>query len=460
MMMRNVVLRCSVLLAALSIDLGSCNLTAGIDTLLSAPRLTVEQEQIYQALLAATNSGIKLKYPKSGEYLSAFTVYDFDDDGADEAIVFYEISNATAEENPLRICLLDQKDGEWRAVNDHTTAGAEVEWVMISKLGENERTNLIVGYSMVDGAEHTAEVMHYEDGTLVASLTSEYSFVDIRDLDCSGTNELVVIKSTTLTTVASARVYELDATGTYVSSPPITLPETFVELNRPVYGTIPTEDQRIAGTGLAMYLDGMTGATTMQTEILKFSDGQLRLQYSDSLVKMQYQDGSFTSTVRPVGYKCMDIDNDGEIEIPIQSVFYGYGSAEKTEQLFMTCWYVYRGGLLVRESASYYSLSNGYIFLLPEKWEKKVTAAVEQGETVFYEWDSTTVSADGKPVLKKPLLHLAVAENAEQSALLQADDYCLLRQNGDKFYLAKTEHPESNLAITESDLVFAMRYVS
>ena len=451
MIRSKLILKSAALLFALAPEWSGCNLTAGIDTMLSAPRLTVEQEQIYQALQRAAGSGISLKYPKSGEYLSAFTVVDLDGDGDDEAIVFYEISGASAEENPLRMCLLDQKDGEWRDVKDYTTAGAEVERISIQKLGDNPRTNLIVCYGMVDGAKYSAEILHYEDGGLQLSRSTPYSVMDVRDLDLNGSQELLVVNAATVSTAATATVYALDVSGSYYQSS-VELPDVFTDFSGVLYSKLPSDDPRTANSGLAVYIDGTTGATTMQTEVLTYADHKLSLQYADNAER-------FTSTTRSVGCPCMDIDSDGEAEIPVQTVFYGYSSAEESEQVPMTSWYICRNGALIRKKSSYYAKSSGYFFLLPEIWEKKVTAMPAANEVVFWEMDTEAASEDGKPVLKQPLLRIASATDSESAAELEKNGYLLLRQRGDLRCYAKIEDNKSALGICKSDLLFAMRYL-
>ena len=47
---------------------------ATIENLLTAPKLTQEQSEIYQALINSSGSSIKLKYPRGGEYRSAFVL--------------------------------------------------------------------------------------------------------------------------------------------------------------------------------------------------------------------------------------------------------------------------------------------------------------------------------------------------------------------------------------------------
>ena len=172
--------------------LSGCTFSTSIDGLLSPPKLSVEQEQIYEALRRAAGSNISLKYPKTGDYLSAFIVSDIDGDGEDEALVFYEKTLLQSEENALRLNVLDQINGSWRSVYDLAAGGAEVEKVMISRLGSNSRTNIIVGYSMVNRGERVLSVYDYRDGALTETLNSSYSLADVCDLDQNGENELLI----------------------------------------------------------------------------------------------------------------------------------------------------------------------------------------------------------------------------------------------------------------------------
>ena len=53
-----------------AVFLTGCTFATSIDNLLSPPKLSVEQEQIYNALTDAEGTAISLKYPKSGKFLS------------------------------------------------------------------------------------------------------------------------------------------------------------------------------------------------------------------------------------------------------------------------------------------------------------------------------------------------------------------------------------------------------
>ena len=109
--------KCLSAAASLSLLLTGCSFGATIDSLLVPPGLSQEQEQIYQALQNAVGKDIKLQYPTSGDYLSAFILSDFDRDGAEEALVFYDKTGLSAAENTLRMNILDKDGSSWRSVN-------------------------------------------------------------------------------------------------------------------------------------------------------------------------------------------------------------------------------------------------------------------------------------------------------------------------------------------------------
>ena len=148
--------------------LGGCGFSAGIDTMMKPPKLNVEQEQIYSALTERIGSKVSLKYPKSGDYLSAFIISDIDEEPTNEAIVFYERTGLTTTDEPsLRINILDQRKNGWESVYDYAVAdGSEIEKVMISKLGSSDKFNIIVGYSTINQSEKKVGVYQYEDGVL------------------------------------------------------------------------------------------------------------------------------------------------------------------------------------------------------------------------------------------------------------------------------------------------------
>ena len=440
---------CSLLLSLLTVQLPACSFNMNVESMLSPPRLTAEQEQIYQALQRSVGSQqISLKYPKSGEHLSAFTVADLDDDGSDEAIVFYESSRTVADENPLRICLLGQQNGEWKSIDEYHANGAEVDRIDITRLGAGSRMNLVISYSMVDGADHAAQVCYYNGDALVFDTPVPYTVMTMRDFDQDGTTELFVANAAKQNLAAAALIYILGEEGTLRLQSQVDLPESFTDIPRTIYCELPSEKGTDKVPGICM--DCLSGPKTVQTIVLSYEEKRLKQFYTDSADSQKSE--------RDRLYQTMDVDGDGEAEIPVNKNFYGYND-EDISPVLLTNWFVCRGGLLMREHASYYAAQDGFIFLLPKRWEEQVTAVPEDGEIVFYVIDPFRANPDRTPVLLKPLLRLAVVTDPITADAMQTDGYLLLRQQNGRYYLGKTEQGSKTLALSDSELLFAMQYV-
>ncbi|MDD7556893.1 hypothetical protein [Ruminococcus sp.] len=413
--------------------LSGCTFSTSIDGLLSPPKLSLEQEQIYDALRRAAGSSISLKYPKTGGYLSAFIVSDIDGDGEDEALVFYEKNLLRNEENALRLNVLDQIEGSWRSVYDLAAGGAEVEEVMISRLGSNSRTNIIVGYSMVNQGERVLSVYDYRQGELTETLNSSYSLADVCDLDRNGENELLIVCGQALSQSARAMTYVLAQDGSYYESR-VELNEAFTDFANLLYGN--------TAEGIpCVWLDGITGPSTVQTQVLTLENGVLTLLYSDK--------DSGIRTVRQSGYLTCDLDGDGVAEIPVNTLFPGYTDATESEQIPMTSWYECRGGRLMRKCSGYYSPARQFAFVLPRRWERKVTLKQDAlaEELVFYRLGR---SLEDSTV---PLLRLCVTDNADTAQDRLDNGYILLCSKNGLRYLAQLPDTGDELALTVSEAI-------
>lgn len=60
----------------------------GIESLLKPPKLSDQQNEIYTALQASIGKNITLKYPRTGDFTSAFLIANIDEESTQEAIVF------------------------------------------------------------------------------------------------------------------------------------------------------------------------------------------------------------------------------------------------------------------------------------------------------------------------------------------------------------------------------------
>ena len=420
--------------------LTGCSFSASIDTLMSPPKLSVEQEQIYNALTDAAGTSISLKYPKSGKYLSAFIVEDIDGDGGNEAIVFYEKTSLAVEENTLRINILDKDGDKWRSVCDTSADGTEIEKVIISQLGENERINLIIGSSLINRSEKNVSIYNYNNGIIERTFIEPYSFIDVTDLDKDETNEFLVLAGVSSGSPAVAEAYKLDAEGKYHKYS-AELSGSFTEFDSLNYGNIN------GNTGL--YIDAASGAGMLQTDII-YMDGS-------GIKKIFKEPQESLETLRSAGCNSFDIDGDGSLEIPVQTIAPGYEEVSESEQLKLTNWiFINENEKKERKYTSYYSVQNGYIFIFPEKWHNKVTVKRDaiNDELVFCALNENNQAG-------RELMRIFVAEDSASAGDRISTGYMLLHTKGDFSYLAYippyTENSDG-LSITEGDVAIGFKY--
>ena len=363
------------LITAAVMLLSSCS-AASVEELLSPPRLDGEQTDIYEALRTFTNGDIILKYPKSGQYRSAFVVRNLDNEPTDEAIVFYEIPNVS-DGSSLRLNFLDKHDGQWVSVYDFAASGSEVESVQFEDLGLGS-ASIIINYLMQSTSDRFTSVMAYRDGTPAELLNVRNIYTEILDANGDGVNDLFAIINERAAGVALTGIFE-SRDGELVRAGTTPLSSGLAGIKSVQCGSCSTDGTR------AIFID------------YAFSDGSFgtdavinagRSYYISPALTLDYTVRSSNSYTPYISSK--DVDDDGYIEIPSSVPFPEYEELPRSEQVNMTVWRALdrAGTLVVDKLRSFVGTKGDYIFIFPESWED-VTASVSISESTvtFSRWN-------------------------------------------------------------------------
>lgn len=401
-----------------SVFMAGCSLGGSVDSLLSPPKLSEEQNAVYDALIRSAGKDIRLKYPRSGDYRSAFVFANIDSEPDREAIVFYEKAGETEGGGNVRINIIDRRGGKWTSVYDHAGAGTGIDRIIFSELGGSGRQSVIIGYTLLSG-ERSVQVYDYEDGMLTSKYSDTYSTMFTADLERDGKNELILIRPGNQMKKASANLISIDPeSGDALETSSVALDESASEFVSVAAGYVGKETP-------AVFIDGLSGGQ-LTTEIIYSVDGQLRnpLYLGES--------GLIEKTRRPAGYTCTDIDLDGVIEIPTLSLFPGYSEDSAGTKLYSTDWNIFDNYSITKKYSSFYNIGEGYCFILPSRWDGVVTAKKDSatGEVVFCKFRSDLLNSTVE------LLRIAVASEEETGALLE-DGYMVLKSNNKTNYLVK-----------------------
>lgn len=372
-------LRLAALCVASVLFTGCSALNFSVEGLVDAPKLTKEQAEIHQALIESVGSNITLKYPRNGDYRSAYVIANIDDEPDNEAIVFYEYKEGS-KDNGMRINVLDtDDDGDWHSVKELHGAGTDIDKVMISSFGWSSEKKVLVGYQNPATDDKTLEIYRYSGGKFEKAGTDTYSILEMMDINADGMNELVAVQKTVNpeTEKVTAKASILTLENGEVKR------EQTIDMCDNVTAYVKSTKGMLDGGRSAVFIDSLNAEGLLQTELVYYRYSTLQNPIQQRKEKL------LAVGTRPSGYYCMDMDGDTILEIPTTKPMLGYENAVADEMLYMTTWNVYKDFYTLEEKyTGYYSIQNGFFLAYPKRWLGKVTVRRddETGDVVYYKY--------------------------------------------------------------------------
>ena len=98
----------AVLLALVCLTACGCDLTFSPEELYSLPKLPAEYEKLDNSIQEILTAGAEYAAPTSGSNIQPVQMKDLNNDGQEEALVFFR---NTADERPLKIYIFSNQDG-------------------------------------------------------------------------------------------------------------------------------------------------------------------------------------------------------------------------------------------------------------------------------------------------------------------------------------------------------------
>lgn len=421
-----------------------CGCSAAVENMLTPPKLTAEQNEIYSALINSVGQNVKLKYPRSGDHRSAFVLYDLDDEPDDEAMVFYESSNVQSGESSLRLKFLDKHDGKWEAVYDMACAGSEIDSVSFTTLGNTGFVDIIIRYTLLNQTEKVFSVVKYDSVTPKQMYTSSYSCLEVYDINDDGLNELLAVSTDKINNVSTAVMFT-DGDNGFEKLSETALLGGAVDYIRVTKG-------RISDNRTAMFLDYSKGGGQSGTDVLYCYGNSL---YCPDSVGTNPSAGLISRLVNNYMSEiyCYDIDGDGFVEIPSTTPLPGYETLTKPEQLCAVMWYSVSDDKFVPEHYSYFSGKYRFALLFPNRWRGVVTAVpdFDNNEIVFisYNAESGLTNVEGTE-----LMRIRSVNKDDGQAMAASKGLKLLGETEDTLFccIETSEYRAGALALTESEL--------
>ena len=431
-------------LLALCLMLCGCSAGVSVENLLTPPRLLAEQNEIYDELIKSVGQNVKLKYHKSGEYRSAFVMYDLDDEKGDEALVFYESKNAAAGESALRLKFLDKNNGKWEAVYDLACAGSEVESISFAKLGVGEAVDIIIRYTLLNQSEKAFSVIRYSNRVPITLYSAAYSCLEVFDINGDGMDELVTVATDKNLNTSTAMMFTNSVTG-FEKLSETTLYGGAAEYLRVTKGSLNENTQ-------ALFFDYSKGGGQSGTDVLYCYGNRL---FCPDSVGQNPQSSIISRLVNDYMSEiyCYDIDGDGFIEIPSTTPLPGYEVLTLPEQLCAVTWYTVSDDNFTAKYYSHFSGKYRFALMFPSRWQGVVTAVPDfaNNEIVFVSYDEKKgLVVDNST----ELMRIRAVDKDDEKALAAAKKMTFLGETEETYfcYSVTKGYLTEKLALTESEL--------
>lgn len=305
----------SVLIICVLFSGCSFRIASSVDELIAPVAPSGENENVQNALNSFCKEGFSLRTPAGGAHTTAYTFFDYDGDGADEAVVFYEPSSSLGS---INMALIDKNGDNWSVVCNIEGDGSDVYSVDFCDLSGDGTPEFIVLWNVIsNSSNHLLNVYRQsksEDGGVALIkiekpvVMNDYIAVDV---DEDKQNELIVFSIQSGESIsANAVLYN------YSDDRLRSLGNTKLDGHINSYKSIKTE--KFDDT-IYIYADAVkSNGTEMLTEIIHWSD------YYNTIVSpfYSYSAGVTKRTTRSAMLSSRDINDDGKIEIPLDADFY------------------------------------------------------------------------------------------------------------------------------------------
>lgn len=383
---------------------------ASVDSLMRPPKQMGENAKIEAAFESSVGTAYSLTAPLDGLFRCAYVVYDINNDGLDESLVFY----VPAAKGAVHMNVIGRNGDEWFSACDIEGAGTQVECVEFSDLDGDGVNEIIVGWSLYEGISGKIMCVYRctDPGAMSVSQTSNipYSVFETLDIDNNGVNDILLLGSSADSEGGQrqyARFLDLRDGNLSVVGEAVLDPATISILSVQTDVNTATSRRRI-------YIDVACEDGSRLTQCLAWDSEKLVFSspISDAV------NGSVAATRRTVTLLSSDIDADGLIEMPAASSLEGSSvirdnKSSDTESLTLITWLRVLGFSAVEAGRCIYNYDDGYMLTLAPEWGE-VTAVSDRDNCTLKVYPYEAGTALGKTA--KELFTIKTVADGQQSA--------------------------------------------
>ncbi len=344
-----------------------------IESLLSPPKQPGKNGEVQEAFNKLKDgSTVQLKSPLSGDYQTSVVLKDINNDGEEEAFVFY--SDSSLVESSVRLAFLEYKSREWVLSSDIKGAGNGIYDVSFEDLNSDGTKEVFISWSLLDaGLSNIVSVFEFSDNggsSELKALANEYCnakyFVDINS-DNRTDLALVYLDDTGPVQKSFLRFFTLSKGADFTKYGEIELDSAIASVVEMKSDTVISEKN---AKTTRLFIECLKNERMAFTELVYWDNN-----YS---VPVKVFKQPSVSNLRNIGVRSLDIDADGLLEVPFLTKLYGnentfkIKSGEQEFSLSLIEWYNASGDKTKQNNiVTLHNSKDKYLFIFP--WKDKVT---------------------------------------------------------------------------------------
>lgn len=416
------------------------------------PRPTGDKAEIQNIIESKAGSSFTFVYPQSGDYRSAVTMQDLDNDGSDEAIALF---SSGSENTRLNLMIMTKQGESWESIATIQSGAAGVDRMFFADINGDSNLELFIGWTSLGSNEKQISAYAFEDEhnqIREMPIDSTYNELAYADFDNDGQDELILL------TIANKDDGSLAKFFKYSTNEKRPMLNSSVPLDAELTRISSVSVGMVDSNTRALIIDGESHSGTISTQIIYWDSKEQALK--NPLSTLLHTSANTNASTRTSSTISKDINNDGIIEIPSVATMPAGNKEDATTICSLTTWNQYHvktnsfKGIL----SMIINYKDGYYFKMPEKWltdkenswQTYVTARVnnENRTLSIYEWlsDKTNTGYIGDK-----LLTIYVYSKKEWDSE-SSSQKILLRKIDNSYYAVKIENSKNKLSLTEKEL--------
>ncbi len=449
--MKKRLLALSLALSVLTLSGCSASFTDG-GSMMRPPRPTGDKAEIQNIIESKAGSGFTFVYPQSGDYRSAITMQDLDNDGSDEAIALFSSRN---DNSKLNLMIMTKTDDSWKSVATIQNSASGVDRMFFADINGDSKKELFIGWTSLGSNEkqltaYALDDLHEEVREM--TIDSNYNELACADFDNDNQSELILLTIANKDDGSLAKFFKYSTNEKRpMLSSSVLLDSGLTRISNVNVGMIDSSTR-------ALVIDGENHSGTVSTQILYWDSESQSLK--NPLNAKESGSNNTNVSTRTASTISKDINNDGIIEIPSVTTMPAGNKEDAATICSLTTWNQYQ-----IKTNSFKGVLNmiinykdGYYFKIPEKWltdsentwATYVTARVnnENRTMTIYEWLSEDKNSG---YVGDKLFTIYVYSKKEWNAE-NSSGKILVRKTDNNYYAVKIENSKNKLSLTEDEI--------